>query len=129
MNILNRNQKGSLLLEALLSVVILSVSISVMIETMTASLRSTVYSADYTKVIISLENQMVAYLEQTGGSHSLEQERADDKFQYSVKTSSLDKEDQKNLEQVKIEALWNTKGKNNILSVDSYHLVLSNEKQ
>ena len=60
MNLLRklRVKRASILLEALLSVIILSVSIVVINQSMTASLRSLVYSEDYTKALIFLENQI-----------------------------------------------------------------------
>ena len=50
-------RKGSLLLEALLSIIILSTSISLVIRAMTSSLRATRYSADYTEAMFLLENE------------------------------------------------------------------------
>ena len=61
---LDKNKKrsrafgGSVLLEALLSVVILSVSITIIIQSMMSSLRAAKYSEEYIQAIILLENKM-----------------------------------------------------------------------
>ena len=54
-----KNRRGSILLEALLSVVILSVSMTVIIQSMTSSLRAMEYSANYTMAIVLLENKII----------------------------------------------------------------------
>ncbi len=122
--ILRNCKQGSLLLEALLSVVILSVSISVIIQAMTASLRSTIYSAEYTKAMILLENKMVGLMQQSIGQSSTDTPTddsvTDEKFQYLITEDSLPGDDAKNLEKVALAISWKSKGKSNNISVSTY---------
>ena len=54
----NTGKRGSILLEALLSVLIISVSITTIIQSMVSSLRATVFSVDYSKATLLMENKM-----------------------------------------------------------------------
>ena len=58
------SRRGSLLLEALLSITILSVSLTLVIQSMTASLRAAVYSTGYTTAIFLLEGKMVEMIQE-----------------------------------------------------------------
>lgn len=51
-------RRGSMLLEALLSVMILSVSMTLVIRSMSQSARAAAYSAEYFRSLFLLENQM-----------------------------------------------------------------------
>ena len=57
-----KNKGGSILLEALLSILILSVSIVMINQSLTASLRSLVYTEDYTQALIHMENQIFNFM-------------------------------------------------------------------
>ena len=57
--LLHKSKRGSLLLEVLLSIVILSTSVTVIIQAMTSSLRAMAYSVQYAKIANVLENEMI----------------------------------------------------------------------
>lgn len=90
MNNLYSNRRGSVLLEALLSVIILSVSLTVIIQAMTSSLRAATFSAQYTQAIILLDNQMSEMMKDgMATAHFHESGRFEapfDNFEYSYTT-------------------------------------------
>ncbi len=59
MFLISRNKdQGSILIEALLSTVILSVSITIIIHSMISSLRAEKYAADYSLALILTDNKV-----------------------------------------------------------------------
>jgi Tfp pilus assembly protein PilV len=58
--------RGSILLEVLLAITILSVSVTLVIQAMTSSLRATRFSSDTTIALFLLENKMTELI-QAGG--------------------------------------------------------------
>jgi Tfp pilus assembly protein PilV len=59
---ISRDIRGSLLIEVLLSVVILSVGLTLMIRSMTASLRAVQYAAGYTQGLMVSQDRMTEFL-------------------------------------------------------------------
>ena len=87
------NEKGMLLLEAILAVVILTVSLSVIIESLVSGLRATVFTVDYSKALILVDNVMSDILRQRTVEPSLVDKadfpEPDDAFQYQSKTQEI----------------------------------------
>ena len=119
-----RNNKGSFLLEALLSVVILSVSITMIIQSMTASFRAMVYSGQYTAALILLENKMSDVIRKGFISAGLDEE--DDfpepyqRYRYFLRTNPSD-EDQK-INEVSLAVEWAAGKRKNRVGLTTYLL-------
>jgi len=54
----DRRRRGSFLVEAILVIVILSVSLTFIIQSMMSSLRAAAYSADYTRALFFVDDKM-----------------------------------------------------------------------
>jgi len=88
------NKKGLLLVEALLAIVILSISLTLIVQSMISSYRATMYQADFTRAVFLLENQISHVLLRDGltADERLEGqwEPPDHKFTYSVEAKAYD---------------------------------------
>lgn len=118
------NKRGSFLIEALLSVAILSVSLTLIIQSMTDSLRAMHQSTDYTAAVFLLDNQMVgliqkgfvgADIEETGNFESPFEE-----YEYDLRTKSLADETLKDLNEVHLRIRWGTENKRKSMDLVSY---------
>ena len=109
MNI-SRFQKGSLLIEALLSLVILSVTVTVIIQSMTSNLRAIVFANDYTPAIILLDNKLSDLLQKGFvKAGSLEERKFPSPysdFSYQQKAVPLSSEDEKGINRVTFSVKW-----------------------
>ena len=112
------------MLEALLSVVILSVSLVVIIQSMTSSLRASVYSLDYTLSLVLLENKLFELFKAGFIETALSQESslnlADKTYQCSLATSSLDDEFVKDLIKVNLSLSWESGRKKSVIKTETY---------
>ena len=106
------SQRGSLLLEALLSVVILSVSIALIIQSMTAGMRAAVYSQEATIALVKLENFLT---ESKSGAASQSAPPEDALF---ILDSSESTEDQ--LKRLDSSVRWKSGNKIASIAVSSY---------
>lgn len=125
------NNKGSLLMEALLSVVILSVSITFIIQSMVNSLRVMNYGADYTQALILAENKMFDYVSKEGLSSGFyeedEIESFQKKFSYKIETKDLQDERDDNTNDLSMSILWSNRGKERSLVLQTYAFKLQEE--
>ena len=125
-----KSRQGSILLEALLSVIILSVGITVIVQSMTGSLRASVFSSDYSQAMLLLDNKMVEYLEQSSIEANLSEENSFsepfDRFKYLLKTEPLS--DQPNLNKVHLEVNWKSQNIEKGLSLETYLVKPKEEK-
>ena len=95
---------------------------------MTSSMRAIVYSTDYTNAMILSENKMVAELGQIATTdENLSSSSLNQKFKFAIKNNAFTDESKKNLQQIDAKISWNTKGKNNSFSLNTYSYK-SNEK-
>ncbi|MBI3617246.1 MAG: hypothetical protein HY210_03400 [Candidatus Omnitrophica bacterium] len=124
---INFSKSGSLLIEVLLSVVILSTALTLMIQSMTASLRAIQYGAGYTTALILLDNQMCELLRkgaiQTGLREAKELTRAGDSlttYRYSLQTASLDDAAGKGINQVDATVAWRSGKKDNAIGLTTF---------
>lgn len=88
------SSRGSLLLEALLSVIILSVSITVILRGMTSSLRAAQFVSTYTQAMMLMDNTMMSVFKK-GSTEALAVKEGDyeqpfDEFHYSIETGNYD---------------------------------------
>ena len=113
---------GSFLIEAILSIVILSTSITLVIQAMTSSLRAGIYSRDYTYAALLSENKMVEFLEKGFISRGLREEglfkEPYSQFKYVLETDSLPSA--KNINTVKLHVKWQAGRKENTVSILTY---------
>ncbi len=118
-----KNIKGSLLLEALLAVVILSVSLTLIIQSMTSSLRASVYGADYTLAIILLENKMFELLNKGLPSSSeretIEVPFSSNSYHFSADARPLSSPGSK-IKEVDAALTWNSGKRKNNISLTTY---------
>ena len=119
-----RPHQGSLLLEALLSVVILSVSITLIIQSMVASLRASVYSTGYTMALNLLENKMYTLIQQGAQEEGFTEEDflgdEEDHYTYVLSTESADQIGSENINKLKLKAIWQKGRKNNAIALETY---------
>jgi len=124
------NKTGSLLVEALLAVVILSVCLTVIIQSLTTSLRATIYSEDYSKMIVLLENKLVDLIAKEGIADGYSEEGSFDdegRYRFSVETTDTALDQLKDpLNQVEVKAIWGEGSKTKNISVVIY---LAKEKE
>ena len=118
-----KNAKGSLLLEALLSVVILSVSLTLIIQSMTASLRASVYGADYTLGTLILENKMFGLmtkgLPQPSETETIEFPFSANPYHFLAKARPAAGPKSK-IKEVDIGLTWNSGKRKNNISLTTY---------
>ena len=107
-----RGQRGSLLLEALLSVVILSVSIALIIQSMTSAMRASVYSKDATLAILKLDNLLTEF---KSGSSVQQEQSQDDPFILSSVESTED-----HIKRLDASVRWKAGAKHQSILVSSY---------
>ena len=124
MRVADRGRRGSLLIEVLLSVVILSTALTLMIQSMTASLRAIQYGAGYTTALILLDNQMCELLRTgaipAGLRETKELTKAGDSlttYQYSLQTASWDDAADKGINQVDATVAWRSGKKDNAIGL------------
>ena len=119
-----RNSRGSLLLEALLTVVILSTSLTLIIQALTLSQRAVVYSSDYTIALTLIENKMFDLMQKGVIAANLNLEEAFphpyEKFHYALTTQLLAEGDQKTLNEIDLIVSWSSGKKNNQMKIKSY---------
>ena len=130
----DRGRRGSLLVEVLLSVVILSTALTLMIQSMTASLRAIQYGAGYTTALILLDNQMCELSRkgaiQAGLRETKELTEAGDPlitYRYSLQTASLDDAAGKGINQVDATVAWRSGKKDNAIGLTTFLFAASNE--
>ena len=115
------NQKGSLLLEALVSVVVLSVSISLIIQSMTAGLRASVFTQDASLALIEAENTFSKI--KSGQAVAVDQGDIESpRYGLSVEESSVGK-----LKQYQTVVQWTAGSKQQSISASTYEYI-SEEK-
>ncbi len=130
----DRGRRGSLLVEVLLSVGILSTALTLMIQSMTASLRAIQYGAGYTTALILLDNQMCELSRkgaiQAGLRETKELTEAGDSlitYRYSLQTASLDDAAGKGINQVDATVAWRSGKKDNAIGLTTLLFAASNE--
>jgi len=119
---MKQSEKGSILLEALLSVIIVAVSITLIIRAMTSSLRASVYSSGYTMTILLLENQLFRHLQKgsiNDGENELGYlEKPLDHVNYVLKSDFADELGDQ-LNRVTLTATWNNGKRTNNITINT----------
>lgn len=119
---LAKDQGGTLLLEVLLAIVIMSVSLGAIIQAMTTSLRGTQFAAQYTRATIAADNKMLSVIKEnhipemdTGGNEMLMETGP---FNFSVDTEQSP--ESSDLEIVGVTTTWDTGRKTHQLNLYTY---------
>ena len=128
-----KNKRGSLLMESLLSIVILSVSLTLIIQSLTSSLRSVVYSAEYTNAVMLLENKMFEIIKQGFIQKDLRQEEQlsepNERYKILLETGNVVSGNlPSSMNEIKLSIVWNSGRRTNNISLVTYLFDLSNEK-
>jgi len=119
------NWKGALLLEALLAVVIISVSLTLIVQSLLSSLRAAVYTSGYTEAVFLLDNKMFELIQKGFVDATLEEEgrfqEPYEAYAYRVDINNIDDNDSiENLNEVLVEVTWERGGQKRGLSAVTY---------
>lgn len=105
----NRNQKGAILLEALLAVVILATALTAILQAMMSGLRSTIAAVDYMRAANILDQLMVEkFVAGSGNLKSVDPVQLEspyDRYRYFVNVSDVEDTDLK-LRSVECSVEW-----------------------
>lgn len=127
--------RGSILIEAILSVVILSVSIALIVQSLSSSVRSSVYSYEYTTALSLLENKMFDLLKDGFIKKDLKEEEdlppPFERYRLAVETkepeSDQETEELKNISEVHVSTSWDSGRRKNSISLITYLFTLADE--
>ena len=127
------NQNGSLLLESLLAIVIVSVSLTVIIQALVSNLRAMERSSSYLSAMVSLENKMNALIYKCLRHQPLKEsvsfDSSDDPYKYSLEEHNIDGDEKTAvLKEVKLISSWKEGKKDQRMSLMTYLLDFSNAK-
>jgi hypothetical protein len=120
-----RNNQGSLLIEALLAVVILSASLTLIVRSQASSLRALVYSADYSLALFLAEDKLYELIQQgfLGQSLVIHEEGAflepNDRYRYVVDASQKS-EDSQIFRELTLQVSWPAGSRDRSLSLRTY---------
>ncbi|HOW35223.1 MAG TPA: hypothetical protein PL155_02250 [Candidatus Omnitrophota bacterium] len=121
------SKKGSLLVEALLTISILSIGLTVVIRSLVSSLKATAYSADYSMAVILLGNEMSDLRQKGFIKDSIDIEdifpEPYEKFFYRLETKKVVSESTSGLlNEVKLTVFWRSGPKERSISAVTYLL-------
>lgn len=128
------DQRGSLLVEVLLSVVILSTALTLMIQSLTASLRAIQYGAGYTTALILLDNQMCDLLRKGTARPGLRETKSlagpagfQTGYSYSMRAEPSDIVADNKIVEVDASVAWRSGKKDNTVGLTTFLFAASNE--
>ena len=131
---MKRNKNGSLLLESLLAITIVSVSLTFIIQALLSNLRAMARSSSYLTAMVSLENKMDALIYKCLRHESLNEYLHSDSaeadfYKYSLEERTLDDEMKPVVfKEVKLTGSWQEGKKENHIFLQTYLLDFVNEK-
>lgn len=119
------NTRGSLLIEALLIVVILSVSLTLIIRSLLSSLSAAVYHAEFSQVALLLENKMNHIIAAEQLNQPLEEEigiSSGKKYRYTLEQRDVSEEgaDDFIVKEIRLGITWHSGRKDNTLFLTTY---------
>lgn len=120
--------RGSLLLEVLLAIVILSTSLILIIQSFVSSLRAMVYSGDYSTAAFLLDSKMFDVLHsqfvQSGQGEGVFP-KPFDKYRYTMKIQRSESDDSENMiNEINVDIIWVSGMKEKRISAVTYVLDL-----
>ncbi len=112
------------LLEALLIIVLLSVSLTTIIGSFVTSLRANVYSAHYSTAILLADNRLFTLMQKMKIKESVDQRdffsSPFESYRYQVRSKeALDIRGAESLQAVDVDIFWNTGNKEGVLSLST----------
>ena len=122
-----RNNKGAFLLEALLIVVILSISLTTITGSLVTSLRANVYGAHYSTAVILAENKLFQLMKDMKVRNSFTEEgsfeQPFDRYRYKITSKEVElKKRFDSISRVDVDVSWRTGRKEGGLSVATFLL-------
>ena len=118
--------RGSILLESLLAIVILSVSITLVIQAMTAGVRAGRDSSLYTQAVRLMDNKMAGLMEQRFIAPGLREEghfpEPWDRYTYILTTQPVSSDEQNIINRVLLTVFFQSGKKKNSLETETYLL-------
>lgn len=123
--ILKWNKKGSLLVEALLTIVIMSVGLTFIIQSFLSSFRASAQVEDYASASVLLENKMNDLMQFGFIAGDTDEEgvfpEPYEKFRYHLKTENIKDVDQEGLlNRISLEVLWSSGKKKRAVALTTY---------
>ncbi len=119
-----QGRRGSLLIEVLLSIMILSTALTFMIQTMTSTLRAIQYGSGYTMALILLDNQMCeVFLKKSiksGLSEKKDLTEAGTSYSYSMRTEPSDLTADKGINVVEATIAWRSGKRDNRIDLTTF---------
>ena len=123
-NCFHKSSKGSLLIEALLAVVILSTSVTLIIQSMTASLRASDASKSYSLALILLENNIFDLMQHGFVDSNFRKEgnfhEPYEQYKYELETVPYDGVEGNHINKVNLKVSWVSGRRNNVVAVQTY---------
>ena len=119
------NKRGSLLIEALLAISILSIALTLIVNSFLSSFRASVYAKDYTLATILLENKLCELKEKgfiADGVHEEENfAQPHEKFRYHLESKNVNNDDQRGVfNEVKLSVTWPSGRRSNNITLVTY---------
>lgn len=120
------NQRASLIVEALLTIMILSVVLTMVIRSIVSAARASSYTADYTIGLTLLENALFEArrdaMREFDQSREGDFKRPFDGYRYQIRGNALDEGKLKNLFASTAAVSWGVEGRKRNLSMDTFML-------
>ena len=113
---------GSILIEVLLTIVILSISLTVIIQSLLSSLRAIAYSSQYTQALMVVDSKMFEVMEDfyTPDNFFAEGNLPVPYEDYKYVLTAEDRGAEMTLSEVKLEASWPSGSNRKTLAVETY---------
>lgn len=128
------DRRGSLLVEVLLSIVILSTALTLMVQSLTASLRAIQYGAGYTTALILLDNQMCDLLRKGTAKSGLREAKSlagpagsQVGYSYSMRAESSEIVADNKIVEVDASVAWRSGKKDNAVDLTTFLFAAPNE--
>ena len=129
----SNGKSGSLLLEALLSVVVMSIGLTAVMQTLTASYKLALLNKDYLQAIFLADDQMSALVSNNAPvqetSESQSYPEPNDRFHYELSETPSEFSEGKLLREVNLKISWVTGHQKNELPVTTLLFVPPDDKK
>ena len=128
-----QNRKGFVLIEALLGIIILSVSISLILQAMATSFKASVYSSGYTTALMLLENKASQLILQKFIQTGLKEDQSFDypfqHYQYTLQTSPYSGDEESKINTVRLSVGWSSTQKHKQVNLETFLFNLPDENK
>jgi Tfp pilus assembly protein PilV len=122
-----RSAQGSLLIEALLTAAIMTMSLALIVQSLMSSYRGLVYSSGYTIASILTENKLFEIFSRSSKEPTVTEAGSFEEpfrgYSYDLEIQDLSGDEAfKSLQNVDLDVSWLTHGKRRGISIQTYHL-------